>query len=199
MVRDRLGCVRPLGLSLGIWVQTAPGPLLLWIAAGAAWGTGLAALVYSITASRDADRTASVVLTEIRGYRMKFSCPISPRAFWARALARAGQEHEAHVGLTNEVGVSSAVELLAQARRSAQRPTRIVLRLVGFLVGFVFALVVAIILGQTTSAGVLAVFAVACSASVLAPIPFRSRFDAAIGTFRQVVKLAHDLSSALSR
>ena len=175
----------PVGFSLGMWAELCGGPPLVWPLAGAAWGAALAAAVRSNIAARTADRTASAALKELRGYPVRFSCPVWPgQAAWARALANADRQHEAHVRLAKEVGVAPAIEHLVHQKRAAQRLARIALRLAGFLLGFVLAVLGAFLTGQTKSGGVLAVFAVAVLVSILAPIPFRQRFDAVVETFR---------------
>ncbi len=126
---------------------------------------------------------------------MPFSCPIRPSDFyWKRAVQRADAEHEAHISLAREIGIASAVEQLVREKRSGQTLTRVALRLFGFLMGFILGVFVAFLVGQTKSAGVLAVFGAACLWGVLAPIPFRKPLSAAVETFRG--EIVQELSSA---
>jgi hypothetical protein len=189
-------CV-PVGLSCAIFGQLSGSPGILWLLAAASTLGALGLGIKSIATASAANRQASAYLSGMRGYRMSVTCPITSwRIQWARALARAEDEHQAHLRLAETAGIALAFRQLVRRKRSAQGPSRIALGLIGLLVGFVFGVMVAFAVGQTKSLGVLVVFVTACLGGFVLPMLFRSWFRRTLDEYR--AEVARELSATIS-
>jgi hypothetical protein len=187
----------PLGLSCVILAQLPGWPHVLWLVTAASSLAGLGLGLKSVVSAGAANRQASAYLSAMRGYRMSMANPVTSQDHqWARALAKAEDEHQAHLRLAHTVGVHNALEQLVRRKRSSQGPLHIALGLSGFLVGFVLGVVIAFAVGQTKSLGVLTVFIAACLAGFLLPALFRSRFRRALDEYRSEVAI--ELSETFS-
>lgn len=184
----------PIGLTACLWAELS-GPGILWAAAALCWTGAAPIATRSILTGRTAEGVASAHLTEVRGHRMAVSCPITSWEWqWTRALARAENEHAAHIRLAQTAGVRSALSQIIERKRYGLRLYRVALGLVGFLVCFVVGVVLAFVAGQTRSLGVFLVFSGAFAAALVVPYLFRGRFDRALD--RYGAEISEELSTA---
>jgi len=175
----------PIGLTCFVLASSSSSPGPLWLVVGVAWPGGLAFGALSIATGSAADKVASAFLSEIRGYRMSISCPITLLpSQWTRAVARADTAHQAHVELARTAGTAAAIDQLVEQRKVERRLWPVALALVGFLGGFVLGVLVAFLINQTKSLGVLLVFCCAFLCAYGLPRLLRPRFERASQRYR---------------
>ncbi len=156
----------PVGLSSAIVAELPGSPGILWLVTAASSVGALALGTKSIAAAKMANSEAREYLSRVRGYRINISCPITSWPWqWAHALAKADDEHQAHVALAQAAGIAAALAEIVEKKQSSQVPFYIALGLIGFLAGFVLCVLVAFAVGQTQSLGVFLVFVGACSSA----------------------------------
>ena len=174
----------PLGLTACLWAELSPLGVL-WVVATLSWVGAAPLAAKSIVTATEANRIASAYLSSTRGYRMAVSCPITSWDWqWVRAIARADDEHAAHIRMAQTVGTDIAIEQLVERKRQAHRVTRVALGLIGFLGGFVVGVVLAFAVGQTESLGVFLVFTGASAAAFGLPYAFHTRFTRAVIAYK---------------
>jgi hypothetical protein len=187
----------PVGLSSAIVAELPGSPGILWLVPAASSVGALILGTKSLAAAKATNSQACTYVSGVRGYRMSISCPITSwQLQWARALAKAEDEHQAHVRLARTVGVAAALEQIVEEKQSSQVPSRIALGLTGFLAGFVLGVLVAFVVGQTESLGVFLVFLGACLCGILLPVVFGSRFRRTLDSYR--AEVAKELSATIS-
>jgi hypothetical protein len=175
----------PIAWSCALLAETGRFPTVLWSAAAASWIGCVAFGVLWLRAAGAASTSAAAYLSQIHGYRIEVSLPLTPwPSQWTRVVRRAEAEHESRVQLAQSAGLAAAVEQLVERRRASRRLWWLALALIGFLLGFIVGVLGAFAVGQTESLGVFVVFVFAlCCAGVL-PYSLHSKSERALDRYR---------------